>query len=89
MNGRFVAFSPSATRETLPCLTETEMLEKIREMAKACPGAQKGMASSFGLSPQYINDLVHGRRSITDRVAIHLGYRMVVIFVPFDSEEGA
>jgi plasmid maintenance system antidote protein VapI len=64
------------------------MLEKIRARAKEYPGAQKDMASKFGCSPQYINDLVHGRRSITDAAAIPLGYRKVVIFVPMDGEEG-
>ncbi len=64
------------------------MLEKIREMAKEYSGAQKDMASRFGCSPQFINDLVHGRRSITDAVAIPLGYKRVVIFVPIDGEEG-
>jgi DNA-binding transcriptional regulator YdaS (Cro superfamily) len=43
-------------------------------------GGQKACAKEHGVSPQFINDVIHGRREMTERLALSLGYRRVVTF---------
>lgn len=40
----------------------------------------KQWAKDHGFSQAYVSDVLHGRRSITDRFAEALGYRRVVSF---------
>lgn len=85
---RLIAFAYTTDRGTVPVLTEPEMLERIKEKATGYKGAQIEFAAECNCSPQYINDIVHGRRVVTDAVSVPLGYRRVVIFVPIDGEGG-
>lgn len=41
-------------------------------------GSQKKTAVKFGISPQYLNDILKGNREIPDKVARHFGVRRVV-----------
>lgn len=41
-------------------------------------GSQKKAAAKFGISPQYLNDILKGNREIPDKVARHFGVRRVV-----------
>lgn len=43
-------------------------------------GSQKKAAQRLGISPQYLNDILRGRREISEAVAAKYGLRRVVIF---------
>jgi len=55
-------------------------------------GSQKKAAEALGVSPQYLNDIMRGRREISDAVAAKFGLERVVVYMqrmaPFD-EDGA
>lgn len=61
-------------------LTESQVLTLIRESVTAC-GSQKQAASCMGISPQYLNDIVQGKRDISEKVAAYFGLKRVVTFV--------
>lgn len=42
--------------------------ERVKDM-----GTQKKTAESLGISPQFLSDMINGRRDITDRIAELLG----------------
>mgnify|MGYP003425451917 FL=1 len=50
-------------------------------------GSQKGWAKDHGLSPAYVNDVLQGRREISDNFAALLGFERRVIF--FDVQDVA
>jgi hypothetical protein len=44
----------------------------------------------LNITPQYLNDILHGRRDISEQVADRLGYRRLVVFekrFPADNQE--
>ncbi len=43
-------------------------------------GSQKQAAVILGISPQYLNDIIMGRRAISDRVARKFGYGGTIRF---------
>ncbi len=45
-------------------------------------GSQKAAAKKLGCSPQFINDVLQGRREMTETLAARLGFKRVVTFVP-------
>lgn len=49
----------------------------IREL-----GSQKAAAKRLGFTPQFINDVLQGRREMTEALASKLGYKRVVSYVP-------
>lgn len=54
-------------------------------------GSQKGWAKDHSLSPAYVNDVLQGRREISDNFAALLGFERRVIFFSIDDvqrEEG-
>ena len=50
-------------------------------MSPARGTTQKSVSIKLGFSPQFINDVVGGRRSVTDALAESLGFRRVSYFV--------
>ena len=50
---------------------------------RACrdAGSQQAWAMSIGISPQYLNDILMGRKEPTDRVLAPLGLKRVTVFV--------
>lgn len=42
-------------------------------------GSQKASAASLGISTQYLNDLLRGRREASDNVLSKMGLRRVVV----------
>jgi Helix-turn-helix len=44
-------------------------------------GSQKKAARLLGITPQHVNDILHGRREISERVASALGYQRVVTYI--------
>lgn len=51
----------------------------LKEQIRA-EGGQNTFARKHGLSPQFINDVVHGRRAITTVLAAALGFRPANLF---------
>lgn len=58
--------------------THEQMVDGLRKVAEE--KTQKHAAIDLGISPQYFNDLLHGKREITERVAKELGFRRRVVF---------
>jgi transcriptional regulator with XRE-family HTH domain len=48
---------------------------------------QKDVAKDLGISPQYLSDILKGRREISAEVARRLGFERVVTFVRFGNAE--
>lgn len=58
-------------------ITQEEILEIIREMAKKWD-TQKELADHLGISSAYMSDILAGIRPVSDGVARRLGYRRIV-----------
>jgi plasmid maintenance system antidote protein VapI len=50
-----------------------QLLDLIR--ARVADTSQKELAITLGVSPQYLSDILHGRRAISTNVAKSLGFR--------------
>jgi phage portal protein BeeE len=48
--------------------------------AIAIEGSQKKAAKTFGVSPQYLSDVIRGRREITDKIANYFGVERCVVY---------
>jgi len=48
--------------------------------AVAIEGSQKAAAMRMGISTQYLNDVIRGRREISDRIAGFFGLERVVVY---------
>ena len=53
-------------------ITPGEIL--VEEFMKPHGLSQSGLASALGVSPMTINQIVHGKRSVTAEVALRLGH---------------
>lgn len=67
-------------------LTETEMLVLITG-AVSKYGSQKALADAMDISPAYLNDILHGRRAISDEVAAFFGRKLVKLYVFPDEDK--
>ena len=54
------------------------------EVAVYIEGSQKAAAKRFGISPQYLSDILKGKREIPDKVARAFGVRRSTLFVPIE-----
>jgi len=59
-------------------ITESELIEKLRK--RASESTQRAVAQELGISIQMLNDLLHGRRQVSDRLASVLGFERRVVF---------
>ena len=53
--------------------TEGEVRKILKEQLQR-RGDQKKLAASLGFSPQFLNDVVNGRRKVTAELAESMGY---------------
>lgn len=60
--------------------TADDVLSVLRDECTSL-GSQKAWAKKQGVSPAYVNDILQGRREISDRVAEMLGFERHVIFI--------
>jgi plasmid maintenance system antidote protein VapI len=60
-------------------ITHDEILKIIREMVGKW-GTQKELADHLGISNAYLNDIIHEKQAVSDRVARRLGYKRVMKF---------
>ena len=58
--------------------SQDDLLKELRAMV--AESSQTSVAVKFGVTPQMVNDLVHGRRDISDRIAQLMGYEREIIF---------
>ena len=70
-------------------LTAAEMVERIKSQCASHPGGQKGWAKDHGVSPQYVNDILHERREVSQNMARKLGFERHIIFAFGGSSEDA
>jgi len=61
-----------------PYATHAELLARLREIVEA--RGQKAVAEAYGFSPQFINDVLRGRRDISNDLAEKLGFTRAVVF---------
>lgn len=58
--------------------TPGEVLKVLREKVDARAGeTQKAVASKLGFSPQFLNDVLAGKRPLTESLASSLGFHRV------------
>jgi len=62
--------------------TQGDLLAILRSACDAA-GGQRAWAEAHGLSPQYVCDVLKGRRDVSERMANELGFLREVRFVPF------
>ena len=72
-------------------ISERGLAAMLLESVNLC--SQKTIAKLIGVSPQYINDVVHGRREPSQKIATYFGLTRCVIFVespeaPTEVEDG-
>lgn len=60
-------------------LTEQEVIERLRGAIIAA-GGQRQFARAHGLTPAYINDVLHGRRALADRILAAIGVKREIIY---------
>lgn len=63
------------------------MLKKLRD-AVAEAGSQKAWAAKHGVSTQYVNDCLKGRREIGRAISEPLGYRPVTVYLTLREDAG-
>ena len=67
-------------------LSEYELVNHTLADACAAWGSQQAWARENGISPQFVCDVLQGRRAPSDRLARALGYRRVVQFERLDPD---
>lgn len=60
-------------------LTEQEVMERLRTAIEQA-GGQRKFAEAHGLTPGYINDVIHGKRALADRILATIGVRRQVVY---------
>lgn len=60
-------------------LTEDEVRESLRVAIEAA-GGQRNFAKTYGFTPAYVNDVVHGRRAFADRILQAIGIERVTTY---------
>lgn len=54
----------------------------IYRLAIRCEqSTQRAVAKDFGISPQYLSDILKGRRPLPNAVALKMGYRVRTLYV--------
>ena len=60
---------------------DQDVQKALRHFVRCDSPDQKSAAHSLGVSPQYLSDVLAGRRPIADRLAATLGYRKAILWV--------
>lgn len=58
--------------------SQSDLLKVLNE--RIAGSSQKTVAEALGVTPQLVNDLVHGKRDISERIAKALGYTREIVF---------
>lgn len=62
------------------------IMQALREIVKE-QGSQKAAAEALAISPQYLSDLLAGRRDVSKNLAERMGYDLVVSFFKIGEPE--
>jgi hypothetical protein len=73
-----------AVEVTLSALDQAKAHALFRAALKAHPGGQVGWARDHGVSPQFVSDVLHHRREISETIAAALGLQRRTVFVRTD-----
>jgi DNA-binding transcriptional regulator YdaS (Cro superfamily) len=60
-------------------LTEQEVMDRLRA-AVVEAGGQRAFAEKHGLTPGYVNDVLHGKRAFADRILSTIGVERQVVY---------
>jgi DNA-binding transcriptional regulator YdaS (Cro superfamily) len=60
-------------------MTEHDVLTRLRAVVEAA-GGQRAFAEKHGFTPAYVNDVLHGRRALADRICAAIGVRRTVVY---------
>lgn len=60
-------------------LTEQEVIKRLRDAIEDA-GGQREFARRVGLTPAYVNDVLHGRRALADRILAAIGVERGVVY---------
>ena len=60
-------------------LTETDIRVRLEKRVFEC-GSQSAFAKSLGVTPQYVSDILAGKRAIPDKVLAAIGVERVVSY---------
>ena len=66
-------------------LTSQELIDEIRRRITET-GQAKKLALELGFSPQYLSDVIQGRREIGEALAKKLGYQKRVLWEPIGTK---
>lgn len=58
---------------------EHDLLDQITD--RVLDSSQRQVAAELGISTAWLNDVLRGRRSISDHLAERLGWKRVVMFI--------
>lgn len=65
-------------------LTQADMRNILRHRCEEA-GGQGKFAESIGISPQYLSDILNGKRAIGAMLAGKIGYERKIVFTPCDN----
>lgn len=68
-------------------LSESDIRNVLRHRCEAA-GGQKSWAIDHGVSPQYVCDILRGRKEVSERVAALLGYDRRIQFYACNTANG-
>jgi hypothetical protein len=60
-------------------LTEQEVMERLREMVREA-GGQRAFAAEHGFTVGYVNDVLHGKRALADRILATIGVERRIVY---------
>lgn len=60
-------------------LTEQEVKKRLRAAVRAA-GGQRAFANDHGFTVAYINDVIHGRRALADRILAAIGIKRETVY---------
>ena len=66
-------------------MTETEVRSLIRDRVHIAGGIRKWSAL-HGLAPNYVSDVLHGRRDLAPKILAAVGLQRRVVFEPLQPE---
>ncbi len=58
--------------------TDINALERLQAFVDEV-GMQRSAAVKLGITPQYLSDLLNGRRSFSERILLKLGLRRAIV----------
>lgn len=58
--------------------SDEDLLETLWERVRE--SSQLAVSQQLGVAPSFLNDVLHGRRDMTERVAAAMGYKREIIY---------